>query len=149
MAEKIQAEDKLNSALDRLLKGCPQRVKPTGKITLNKINNEAGFGNSYIHKFPEFVAYAKPLIEKFNINRDSLINGGLVDEDVVINTVEKLKAELKREKKLKEKYRRERDNVRKEKDLLEAERASLVYRLFEVQEEYSAEIRYLKGENSR
>lgn len=40
-------ESRLHAALDRLLKNKPIKVKASGKLTPNKINNEAGLGNSY------------------------------------------------------------------------------------------------------
>ncbi|HAS8621967.1 TPA: hypothetical protein I7784_16885 [Vibrio vulnificus] len=59
--------ERLQDALDRLLVGNPERVKVTRRITLNKINREAGFANSYIYKFKSFINdVANPAIEKYN-----------------------------------------------------------------------------------
>ena len=47
MVDKRQVtESKLKEALKRLIAGEPIRTKSTGRITLNKINKEAGLGNS-------------------------------------------------------------------------------------------------------
>ena len=64
---KITAEERLQNSLSRLLKRKPERVKATGRLTLNKINREAGFGQSYIHKFKSFIdEVANPAIERYN-----------------------------------------------------------------------------------
>lgn len=127
-------ESRLNEALERLLKGKPRNVKTTGKLTLNKINNEAELGNSYIHKFPKFLAYAKPLIDEYNLNRDKSIVTGL-DVGTPLSEMDRLKARLIRERKLKEKYRLERDNAIKARKLLESQLSKLAYRVYELQED--------------
>ena len=90
-------EGRLNQALKRLLSGTPTRVKVTWKLTLNKINNEARLGHSYIHKFDSFVEYANPIIEKFN---EELLNDDIIPPSNSDNLteLEKLKQELKHEK---------------------------------------------------
>ncbi|NMU85512.1 hypothetical protein HKB16_21925, partial [Vibrio parahaemolyticus] len=40
----LAAEEKLHKALARLHNGKPLRTKAKGRLTLNKINNEAGLG---------------------------------------------------------------------------------------------------------
>ncbi|PKH88369.1 hypothetical protein [Colwellia sp. Bg11-28] len=129
----ILTESRLNEALERLLKGQPRYVKATGKLTLNKVNNEAKLGNSYIHKFPKFLAQAKPLIDEYNLNRDKSIVTGL-DVGTPLSEMDGLKAALIRERKLKEKYRLERDNAIKARKLLEAQLSKLAYRVYELQE---------------
>ena len=60
-------EGRLRVALQRLLDGKPERLAKVGKLSLNKINEEAGIGHSYIHKFQGFVANeATPAIAAFN-----------------------------------------------------------------------------------
>ncbi len=108
--------------------------KPGGKLSLNKINNEAGLGHSYIHKFTEFVENeATPKIKSYNKTLDSKdsiespIQGGLTD-------VEKLKSELKRERALKERYRKERDDSRVALVEVEQLNSTLMFRVHELQE---------------
>ena len=53
ISKKKITEARLREAINRLIEGKPEKVKPSGKITLNRINNEAGLSASYIHKFPD------------------------------------------------------------------------------------------------
>jgi hypothetical protein len=134
--DKQITEARLHEALQRLLDGQQRHIKKNGRLTLNKINMEAQLGNSYIHKFPDFVEYAKPLIEKFNENRERLMIVGL---DIEINTslseVDRLKSELQRERALKQKYRKDRDNAIQARSLLEQAYSELVKRVADLQDE--------------
>lgn len=134
--DKNLTESRLNEALERLLKGLQCHVKAKGKLTLNKINNEALLGNSYIHKFPDFVAYAKPLIHEYNLNRDSFVSTGLdVDMKESFSEIDQLKFELARERKLKDKYRLERDNAIEARKQLDELHSTLMFRVYELQDE--------------
>ncbi|OCH68730.1 hypothetical protein [Vibrio splendidus] len=131
-------ESMLYEALDRLLQGQPTRVKPKGKLTLNKVNNEAGLGNSYVHKFPDFVTHAKPIIDNYNNNRQKLLEEGLSVEEVVVSEIDQLKSEKLREQRLKEKYKQQRDDAITAKKDLEVINNTLMFRLYELQEELSS-----------
>lgn len=138
MSDRSITLGRLEAALKRLESATPNRVKANGKITLNKINNEAGLGHSYIHKFTDFVRNeANPRIKTYNEKLSELINNGHVvkSDGVELSEVDKLKAELKREKSLKEKYRKERDDAIKCKKELEELNVSLMFRLHELQNE--------------
>lgn len=138
MSDRSITLGRLEAALKRLESATPNRVKANGKITLNKINNEAGLGHSYIHKFTDFVRNeANPRIKTYNEKLSELINNGHVvkNDGVELSEVDKLKAELKREKSLKEKYRKERDDAIKCKKELEELNVSLMFRLHELQNE--------------
>lgn len=92
-----KAEGLLVNAFQRLLDGKPLHVKATGKLTLNRINNDAQLVNSYVHKFKEFVAYAKPVIEEYNLNRDKAMTTGLdIELDIPLSELDRLKHELKK-----------------------------------------------------
>jgi hypothetical protein len=128
------SESRLHEALDRLLKNQPKRVKIKGKLTLNIINREAGLSNSYVHKFPDFLAYAKPVIDDYNKNRLTI-----TDEPILVQTtyseVDKLRLSKNREERLKVKYRQERNDAVKAQVELEAINNTLMFRLFELQNE--------------
>lgn len=125
-------EGRLHQALNRLLKGEATRVKQTGKLTLNKINNEAGLGHSYIHKFESFVEYANPIIKKFNDERgDAAYIPPMQSEN--LSEIERLKLDLKHEKKLKNEYRLDKIDLQKRFDILEEKYESLVFQLFKLQ----------------
>ncbi|CAK3383944.1 conserved hypothetical protein [Vibrio crassostreae] len=131
-----KTEGLLVNAFQRLLDGKPLHVKATGKLTLNRINNEAQLGNSYVHKFKEFVAYAKPVIDEFNINRDKSMTTGLdIELDVSFSDLDRLKQQLKKANELKAKYRVQKNNAVEARKQLEAENARLRFRVFELQQE--------------
>lgn len=131
-----KAEGLLVNAFQRLLDGKPLYVKSSGKLTLNRINNEAQLGNSYVHKFKEFVAYAKPVIDEYNLNRNKVLATGLdIELDVPFSEIDNLKAQLSKANALKDKYRVERDNAIEARKQLEAENARLRFRVFDLQQE--------------
>ncbi|MDO6542552.1 hypothetical protein [Photobacterium sanguinicancri] len=131
-----KSEGLLVNAFQRLLDGKPLHVKATGKLTLNRINKEAQLGNSYIHKFKEFIAYAKPVINEYNLNRDKVLKVGLAIElDATFSDIDKLKARLNKANALKGKYRVERDNAIAARKQLEAENSTLRFRVFDLQQE--------------
>ncbi|WP_318463880.1 hypothetical protein [Photobacterium leiognathi] len=137
MSSKELTEGRLREALERLINGTPRNVKAKGKLTLNKVNNEAKLGNSYVHKFPDFVAYAKPLIDEYNQNRDKAMTKGLGVEisGVELDQVDKLKAQLKKALELKERYRLERDNAVEARQQLEHKYSELMFHAHELQED--------------
>lgn len=136
-----KAEGLLVNAFQRLLDGKPLHVKATGKLTLNRINNEAQLGNSYVHKFKEFVAYAKPVIDEYNLNRDKAMTIGLdIELDAPLPELDRLKQQLKKANELKDKYRIQRDNAIEARKQLEAENARLRFRVFDLQQELLSEI---------
>lgn len=131
-----KTEGLLVNALQRLLDGKPLKVKAKGKLTLNRINNEAGLGNSYVHKFKEFVAYAKPVIEKYNLNREKAMATGLdLEVETPLNEIDALKAKLKKVEALKDKYRMERDDAIEARKILEHKYSELMFRAYDMQEE--------------
>lgn len=130
-------EGRLREALQRLLDGKPNNTKASGSLTLNKINREAKLGNSYIHKFPEFVAEVAPIIEKHNKEKDKVFAGDVDVTEIPLNAQERLRLDKLREGRLKERYRQERDDARKANTELEALNNSLMFKLYELQEDLS------------
>jgi hypothetical protein len=140
--KSLSAEEKLKKALERLQAGKPVRTKAKGRLTLNKINNEAGLGRSYIHKFKQFVEnVANPAIEAFNDNLDTIDHDErLFSESEDMSELDKLRAELNRERELKVEYRRERDEALAINDKLEVLNKSLMFRVYELQLELAGEV---------
>ncbi|EJB8454168.1 hypothetical protein MW332_003995 [Vibrio parahaemolyticus] len=140
--KSLSALEKLQKALCRLQNGKPLRTKAKGKLTLNKINNEADLGRSYIHKFKDFVEKeAKPAIEKYNAKLDEVEQPEQISsESEDISEIDKLRVELNREKELKVEYRRERDEAIAINTELEILNKSLMFRVYELQEQLSAEV---------
>lgn len=136
VSQKLVTEERLKAALERLLAGKPERINNVGKLSLNKINNEAGLGHSYIHKFEDFVRYiAKPAIEAFNANYDPLKTEHKSKKSHGLNDIEILKARIDKEIRLKELYRKERDELKFINKNLEQQNSSLMFRLYELQNE--------------
>nr|WP_254796319.1 hypothetical protein [Moritella viscosa]SHO12205.1 Putative uncharacterized protein [Moritella viscosa] len=132
----VKAEAMLVHALQRLLEGKPIKVKPKGKLTLNRINNEAGLGNSYIHKFKDFVSYASPVIKEYNLNREKAMITGLdIEVNAPLSELDNLRAKLRRSDELKNKYRIERDNAKVARKQLEQENSALMFRIYELQDD--------------
>ena len=126
---------RLKEALDRLLEGHPVKATKKGLLTLNKINIEAGLGNSYIHKFPEFVEYAKPLIKKHNEEVSIAVETSALDNNNQLSKEEILRTELRRERELKKRYKQERDDARITELKLQELNSVLMFRLHELQDE--------------
>ncbi|EKG2461725.1 hypothetical protein [Vibrio parahaemolyticus] len=140
--KSLSGEDKLQKALERLLNGKPLRTKVKGRLTLNKINNEAGLGRSYIHKFKEFVdKVANPAIEAYNKALDCPQPTD-VDEPLTesMSEIDNLREELVRQVALKEDYRREKDELIAINDELEKLNKSLMFRVFELQQELANDV---------
>ncbi len=140
--KSLVALEKLQKALCRLQDCRPLRTKAKGRLTLNKINNEAGLGRSYIHKFKEFVEeVANPAIEKYNDALDEPEQvEQVISESKEVSDIDRLKAELSREKELKNDYRRERDEAIAINTELEILNKSLMFRVYELQEQLAAEV---------
>lgn len=143
--KSLSAEEKLHKALERLLAGKPLRTKAKGRLTLNKINNEAGLGHSYIHKFKKFMDdVAEDAIETYNNPEVSKPDTPDLSENVVetedISEIEKLREELKHQIDLKKEYRKERNELLAINDELEVLNKSLMFRVYELQQEIEGEL---------
>lgn len=138
MPPKSIALTRLEDALKRLESGKPTRVKSNGKLSLNKINNEAGLGHSYIHKFTNFVQNeANPRIEAYNNKLSVLISNVHTAEydGIKLSELDRLKLDLKREISLKKKYKKKLDDALVCKKEVEQLNVSLMFRLNELQNE--------------
>ena len=139
VSKKQITEARLRAALQRLLDGKPDNVKASAKLTLNRINNEAKLSASYIHKFPEFVKEAELAIAAYGSEHGDTYVEGLVENKVDDSPTGQLKRKLKTETNLKNTYKQQRDDFKALADILVEKEASLMFRVFELQEE----IKYL------
>jgi|TARA_Y100001951_G_scaffold105350_1_gene122200 hypothetical protein len=131
---------RLRAALQRLLDGKPERIEKVGRLSLNKINNEANLGHSYIHKFEDFVRNeAAPAIEEYNRTVNPLTEKLNSEKHIGLQEIEKIRAKLKKEIALKERYRKERDDAKNINKILEQKNSSLIFRLYEIQDELRVE----------
>ena len=137
MSKVEMTEMRFRQALQRLLDGIPIRTKSSGKLTFNKVNNEAGAGHSYINKsnFKGLREEFKPIIGTYNEKKNKALEGGVVLPEIILTSEENLKIELKREIGLKKRYKQERDDALKVQRELEVMHNTLLFRIYDLQEE--------------
>ncbi len=129
-------ESRLHEALNRLLEGKPRNVKAKGRLTLNRVNNEAKLGNSYVHKFTDFVDHAKPIIDEYNEKHDKAMASGLdIEIGASLSEIDTLRAKLKKTEALKNRYRTERDNAIAARKVVEGKYSELLFRVYDLQED--------------
>ncbi|HAS6870912.1 hypothetical protein ACEV8G_01300 [Vibrio parahaemolyticus] len=135
MSKSKITEQKLRNALERLKNGNPERTKSDGKISILRINNEAGLSRGAIYHYKEFVEEAKAEIEIYNSNKKQ--EGILQNFSDDSSRLDKIKSERDREARLKKNYREQRDNIKAMADEVIKRDASWAYRCLELQVELS------------
>ena len=119
---------RLQEALRRLLAGCPERTKHDGRISISRINAEAGLSSGAIYYYKEFIEEAKEILS----NRKNSQADDSPEE--TLPQIEKLRLQRDKEKRLKEEYRSQRDQIKSFCDKVVAKNASLEFALFEALE---------------
>ena len=90
---------KIEEALKRILQGRPQIIPSTQKLSVKAVEEEAGLGSGSVYYYPEIVnKIKKHALKKPSNNK----NKSLYEEKIA-----SLQDRLKKEKRLKEKYRLE------------------------------------------
>ncbi|ORT51724.1 hypothetical protein ST37_05095 [Vibrio sp. qd031] len=90
---------KIEEALQRILQGKPQIVSSAQKLSVKAVEEEAGLGSGSVYYYPEIVSKIKEhSLKKHGNNK----NSSLYEEKI-----SSLREQLKKEKRLKEKYRTE------------------------------------------
>jgi hypothetical protein len=133
--KKQITEGRLRAALDRLLAGKPEKVPTNGKLSIKRVNDEAGLSRSYIYKFPEIVDEAEKAIAEYIKEHGENYAQELVEVGEDENRIEKLKRQLATETRLKKEYKQQRDNIKTAADLIAQREATLAYRVFELEQE--------------
>ncbi|ELR64642.1 hypothetical protein C942_02213 [Photobacterium marinum] len=128
-----EAEAQFRAAFERLKAGKPERTKPTGKITLNKINKESGLAHSYIHH-----KTFEKLREEFSEDIEGLnkVKAKADGEDYVgeaERTIKRLRDDVKTETRRKESYKSDLKELRVEADAAIAKSAIMAHRIFELE----------------
>lgn len=118
-------EANLEQALERLLQGVPERTKPDGKISVSRINTEAGLSSGGIYYYKEFLTKARSVISDLKSAKNT--NSTTINQ----SDLAKLRAERDKQKELKTKYRDQRDNIKKFADGVIQENAKLHFSLHE------------------
>ncbi|HHA1179536.1 TPA: hypothetical protein ACOEEO_002061, partial [Enterobacter asburiae] len=97
---------RLERALERLLNGVPERTPHDGRVSLSRINQEAGLSSGGIYYYDEFVQKAKRAIHERKLdNAVSTIESGKA-------SVDKMRVQRDKERELKERYRTQRDDIK-------------------------------------
>lgn len=118
---------RLEAALQRLLSGQPERTPNDGRINISRINKEAGLSDGAVYYYKSFIEKAQRSIEEFT--RDNS------DRPVVKKvSLEQIRKQRDEEKRLKEKYRAQRDEIKMFCDQVVAKNANLEFSLFEALE---------------
>ncbi|GHX20455.1 hypothetical protein N5094_07135 [Shewanella putrefaciens] len=120
----------LNSSLERLLSGNPERTKPDGRISIKRINDEAGLSRGAIYYYKDFIETAKKAIEK---HKSDKVEGA--DSVTALTPEQKLKQQMDKEKRLKEDYRDQARGLEGLNDALVIQNVSLAFRCMELQHE--------------
>lgn len=116
---------RLEQALERLLNGVPERTPNDGRVSLSRINQEAGLSSGGIYYYDEFVQKAKKTIHERKLdNAMSTVVSGKA-------SVDKMRAQRDKERELKERYKSQRDNIKVFCDQIIAKNAQLEFSLFE------------------
>lgn len=123
---------RLESALNRLIEGKPERTPNDGKLSLSRINQEAGLSSGGIYYYEGFVAKAKQEIDNLKSIKtsNSSVSGKI--------SIDKLRAQRDKERELKERYKSQRDEIKKFCDQVIAKNANLELSLFEALERIGA-----------
>lgn len=116
---------RLERALERLLNGVPERTPHDGRVSLSRINQEAGLSSGGIYYYDEFVQKAKRAIHERKLdNTVSTIQLGKASMD-------KMRVQRDKERELKERYKAQRDDIKAFCDKIIAQNAQLEFSLFE------------------
>lgn len=125
-------KQRLEDALQRLIDGKPEKTPDDGKLNLSRINKEAGLSSGGIYYYSEFVDKARNEIVKFKAKKsNSTFTAGKISLD-------RLRAQRDKERELKERYRLQRDEIKKFCDQVIARNANLEFSLYEALEEIDA-----------
>ncbi|SHI28788.1 hypothetical protein [Ferrimonas marina] len=129
-------EQRLRDALQRLLDGKPERTKADGKISLSRINKEAGCSHGLIYKYPEVMTEAKEAIEQYKAKQQR--DGVLESLSAGVDKETRLRAERDKQAELKRDYREQRDSFQALADDVVKRENALLFRCHELQLELNA-----------
>ncbi|UQI38943.1 hypothetical protein [Vreelandella venusta] len=125
-------KQRLEDALQRLIDGNPERTPNDGKLNLSRINKEAGLSSGGIYYYDDFVERARREIDKHK-SRISTSSSTKVKI-----SVDRVRAQRDKERELKERYRSQRDDIKKFCDQVIARNANLEFSLYEALERIDA-----------
>jgi len=115
------------------LLGNPVRTKADGRVSIKRINDEAGLSRGAIYYYKDFVDDAKRKIEQYKLNKSHSSSPNMKQ-----SAEQKLKSQRDNEKRLKDSYREQVSNLEGLNDALVTQNVSLAFRCMELQEEIRA-----------
>tara|TARA_B110000211_G_C14092839_1_gene560251 strand:+ start:1678 stop:2121 length:444 start_codon:yes stop_codon:yes gene_type:complete len=124
---------RLEDAFERLKQGKAIKVKVDGKISMNKINHEAGLSHGAINYYKDFKAKARAELELISLEE---LKGGVVNslhgnEKAIVT----LKESRKRERELKNRYLAELKSSKTLSDEIVRRNVSLAFRIVELEDQ--------------
>lgn len=126
-------EQRFLDSLQRLLDGKPQRTKADNKISLSRINKEAGCSHGLIYKYPHIIDEIRAKIE----NHKTTQQCKFIKSTPNVDKESRLKAARDKQEKLKINYRNQRDNFQLLADSAVKRENELLFRCHELQLELS------------
>ena len=126
LSEKGQlTKTRLEQALKRLLDGKPERTPNDGRLSLSRVNKEAGLSSGGIYYYDDFVKKVRVIIH------ERKIDNSISDSSLGKITADRMRAQRDKERELKERYRSQRDSIKEFCDQIVAKNAQLEFALFE------------------
>lgn len=116
-------KQRLEDALQRLMNGKPERTPNDGRLNLSQINKEAGLSSGSIYYYNEFVEKARKEIVNLKAKKSSTAS------TAVKISVDRLRAQRNKERELKERYRSQRDEIKRFCDQIIARNATFTRHL--------------------
>lgn len=133
MSQKEFTVQRLKDAFERLKAGRPERTKPDGKLSIKRVNDEAGLSQGAIYYYK---AYVQELRAEIGVIEAERKKRQVIDDlELNLSTEAKLRLERDREKRLKVEYRDQAKNLKQLADKIVAENVSLAFRCKELQDE--------------
>ncbi|MGE6416208.1 hypothetical protein ACQKDY_00535 [Alteromonas macleodii] len=130
MGKKEETLQFLEDALDRLVRGKPINTPNDGRISINRIREEARLGSGSVYYYKDFIAKAKKVIEE---NKTTLREGAQVSE---LSDIQRLRKERDKERELKKKYKDELDEANASVLKAMAENVRTEHELYELTKTY-------------
>lgn len=132
----------LQDAFQRLKNGTPEQTPADGRISLKRINDEAGLSRGGIYYYKDFVKKTREELEQLKKLKSKEGDGQQTESDEVTPTessqgslsdVARLRQERNNEKRIKEDYRDKLDTEKFLGDKVLTENAILAHRVYELE----------------
>lgn len=99
MGNSSVTKAKIEEALQRIVQGNPKIIPSTQKLSVKAVEEEAGLGSGSVYYYPDVVLK----IKEHSLKKKHSVKESFLFEEKVLH----LREQLKKEKRLKEKYRSE------------------------------------------